>query len=164
MHSLPQLPFAITHSKCKYHEVPTIRFRSVPNAIPTPKEWAVIQGNKDLRDWELHPRKQSFASAYDMVLKLQLHERFEEHKKAKAKLSNVSDKPAPGGRKDAEGANKAEIENSKEEENKTDFDRFIRIFGAPVFRLVSDNWARLVVRRSFDLDLLEWRSKACLNS
>ena len=33
-----------------------------------------------------------------------------------------------------------------------------------MFRLVSANWARLVVRRSFDLDLLEWRSANCLRT
>lgn len=34
---------------------------------------------------------------------------------------------------------------------------FVHLFGVPLFRTVASNWARLVVRRSFDLDLLEWR-------
>ena len=34
---------------------------------------------------------------------------------------------------------------------------FVHLFGAPLFIVVAANWARLVVRRSFDLDLLEWR-------
>jgi hypothetical protein len=33
----------------------------------------------------------------------------------------------------------------------------VYLFGAPLFEIVAANWARLVVRRSFDLDLLEWR-------
>ena len=46
----------------------------------------------------------------------------------------------------------------------TEYDRFIHIFAAPVFRMVAANWARLIVRRGFDLDLIEWRDRDCLNS
>jgi len=35
----------------------------------------------------------------------------------------------------------------------------VHLFAAPLFKIVAANWARLIVRRSFDLDLLEWRPK-----
>jgi hypothetical protein len=43
-------------------------------------------------------------------------------------------------------------------------DMFIHLFAFPLFQMVSAYWARLVVRRSFDLDLLEWRSKDRMQS
>lgn len=41
---------------------------------------------------------------------------------------------------------------------------FVHLFGAPLFKVVSANWARLIVRRSFDLDLLEWRPPSGMTS
>jgi hypothetical protein len=40
----------------------------------------------------------------------------------------------------------------------------IHLFAFPLYSMVSAYWARLVIRRSFDLDLLEWRSKDRLTS
>jgi hypothetical protein len=47
---------------------------------------------------------------------------------------------------------------------KDDRSNFIHLFGAPLFKMVAANWARLIVRRSFDLDLLEWRPKQRMSS
>lgn len=46
--------------------------------------------------------------------------------------------------------------DNKAKEGK-DLPSFVHIFGVPLFKIVAANWARLVVRRKFDLDLLEWR-------
>jgi hypothetical protein len=105
-----------------------------------------------LSDWETQKRKQSYATAYDMVLKLQLKERLAERKDIRNKRAHNANHPT-------------KAQDSCASEPKTSqFDSFIRVFGSPLFRLVSANWARLVVRRSFDLDLLEWRSKEVLSS
>jgi hypothetical protein len=50
------------------------------------------------------------------------------------------------------------------EKKKVDYTTFVHLFGAPLFKMVAANWARLTVRRSFDLDLLEWRPKQRLTS
>jgi hypothetical protein len=41
---------------------------------------------------------------------------------------------------------------------------FVHLFGSPLFKVVAANWARLIVRRSFDLDLLEWRPASLARS
>jgi Mg2+ and Co2+ transporter CorA len=50
------------------------------------------------------------------------------------------------------------IANANKKKKERDRAKFVYLFGAPLFEIVGANWARLVVRRSFDLDLLEWRS------
>ena len=45
-----------------------------------------------------------------------------------------------------------------------DYSTFVHLFAAPLFKIVAANWARLIVRRSFDLDLLEWRPKERVTS
>jgi Mg2+ and Co2+ transporter CorA len=40
----------------------------------------------------------------------------------------------------------------------------VHLFAAPLFKIIAANWARLIVRRSFDLDLLEWRPKERVTS
>jgi hypothetical protein len=111
-----------------------------------------MQEDPDLREWETQKRKQSYATAYDMVLKLQLKERLEDRKNIRKKRARNANRPT-------------RVQHSCASEAKTSqFDSFIRVFGSPLFRIVSANWARLVVRRSFDLDLLEWRSKEILSS
>lgn len=47
---------------------------------------------------------------------------------------------------------------------KFDHAAFVHFFGVPLFRMVAANWARLVSRRSFELDLLEWRPPYRMNS
>jgi hypothetical protein len=42
--------------------------------------------------------------------------------------------------------------------------KLVHLFGLPLFKLVAANWARLIVRRSFDLDLLEWRPSNRIHS
>ena len=107
-----------------------------------------MQADPHVRNWELKRRKQSYASAYDTVLKLQLKERL----KMRRRRRQTKPEYVTADSKQSNGC------------KTIDDDMFIHVFGAPLFRLVSANWARLVVRRSFDLDLLEWRSSNCLDS
>ncbi|KAH0559167.1 hypothetical protein GP486_004298 [Trichoglossum hirsutum] len=129
----------------------SVRFRSIPNAVPTPAQWKEIRADPHVSEWEVKRRKQSYASAYDMVLKLHLKERLKKRQTwTQRQNQNQPDHMiADPMQTDIGGTNN---------------DMFIHIFGAPLFRLVSANWARLIVRRSFDLDLLEWRSSNCLHS
>ncbi|KIW35071.1 uncharacterized protein PV07_01792 [Cladophialophora immunda] len=150
------LPLDEQPCKCSLHTgEKTIRFRSIPNAIPTPKKLQAILEDKELSKWEEQRQKQAFASAYDTVLKLQLKDWLRDNEKRQS--------PKKSAPKDLFGSIVGGISTS-EQPKRTDVDKFIRIFASPVFRLVSANWARLVVRRSFDLDLLEWRSANCLRS
>ena len=136
-----------------YHPVPVkskdqprngyerVNFRSIPNMVPRPSEMGRFREDRGTHDWE-HPDKQDYASAYDRSFRLQAMDYFDKHH--------------PGRAEDQEEV----IENKK----KVDHETFVHIFGAPLFRMVSANWARLIVRRSFDLDLLEWRPKDVLKS
>ena len=110
----------------------------------------MIQSDPDISGWECQKRKQSYASAYDTVFKWELKKRLKDRQNRDRSQNQANDNPG----------------NSKQAKTSVarDPDPFIRIFAAPLFRLVSANWARLVVRRSFDLDLLEWRSSNCLDS
>ena|SRR5579871_5937402 len=69
--------------ECGFHNKNPLNPVSVrSNAIPAPDEWKMIQGDVELRGWESQKRKQFYATAYDMILKLQLKERLEERKKS----------------------------------------------------------------------------------
>ncbi|EXJ70155.1 uncharacterized protein A1O5_06223 [Cladophialophora psammophila CBS 110553] len=150
------LPVDEQPCECSLHpNEKAIRFRSIPNAIPTPPDFHAIENDKELKCWEVQRQKQAFASAYDIVLKIQLKNCFNENRKRpKSKQTILKERFGPNG----------SDTSTNHKSKSTDVDKFIRIFAAPVFRLVSANWARLVVRRSFDLDLLEWRSSNCLRS
>jgi len=139
--------------KCNVHKgQDTVRFRSIPYSIPSPEEWYKIKAAADVSEWEPNKRKSSYASSYDFIFKLQLKEQFEQRQ-------NPSNNAVP---QDPSQSS----ENNDKRPNRTtkDYDRFIHLFASPIFRMVSANWARLVVRRSFDLDLLEWRARNCLDS
>ena len=123
---------------CEHHRnAEQVRFRSIPNIIPTPPELDSILNDDDvdLRRWEELQRKQDLASVYNVNLKL--HLKF--HLRERDRVKNTRRK-------------------------KGEEDMFIHVFAFPLFRMVSAYWARLVVRRSFDLDLLEWRSINCMRS
>jgi len=89
--------------------------------------------------------KTDYASAYDRELRVHLWEHLGQH--GPWKPVNTIAKM---------------LEDARNNRNhkgirRTDDATFVHLFGSPLFKLVSANWARLIVRRSFDLDLLEWR-------
>jgi len=146
--------------KCPLHKDKTsIRFRSIPNAIPTLSELELMEECIPVKDWEKQHAKQDYATSYDMAFKLHLVTVL------KKELDQVR-KDEMHRRKNPELYNKNQIAKREDakKSRRTDSDVFIHLFGAPLYRLVSANFARLVVRRSFDLDLLEWRQKNCMDS
>jgi hypothetical protein len=92
------------------------------------------------------------------MLKLQLKEWLRE--KQKKQDQEIIMKSPPSHQSEPYG----DRQNTTRKKNSKEVDRFIQVFVTPVFHLVSANWTCLVVRRSFDLDLLEWRSSNCLRS
>jgi hypothetical protein len=120
---------------CKVHNEPYLKFRSIPNHVPTPEEFDMMVNDPDdydLRNWEEDRQKQSLAYVYHSCIKWHLKTHF------RARLDKTSH-PHKG-------------------------DSFTHVYAFPLYSMVSAYWARLVIRRSFDLDLLEWRSKNRLNS
>lgn len=129
-----------------------IKFKSIPGLTPSPSEWNRL--NKDGADWKSRENegwesreKQSYASAFDRIFRIHASQHFNDHKRKleKRHLDNV-------------------LPKVEHRERNPDITTFVHLFALPVFRIVAANWARLIVRRSFDLDLLEWRPKDRMNS
>src|SRR2546423_848478 len=78
---------------CEYHNKKYLRFRSIPNTIPTPEQLDKILGDEDhdldLINWESKKQKQEFASVYNMNLKLHLKDHFRKHR---ARMNNHNKK------------------------------------------------------------------------
>ncbi|KAK1749746.1 hypothetical protein QBC47DRAFT_365808 [Echria macrotheca] len=142
-----------TNEDCKQ-----VYFRAVPDKVPGPKEVTNPSSPKskahnmtqeqirtqllpkDRPEYAVFPGrlnegfKRDYASAFDREFQLHVQDLWEQlHPKKKP---TNKDQPVNDG--DA------------------DFN-FVHLFGVPLFRLIASNWARLVERRSSDLDLLEWR-------
>lgn len=139
-------------------EYKPIKFKSIPGMTPSPSEWNHF---KDGADWKSFSRKrenegwessekQSYASAFDRIFRIHASKHFNDHKQKleESHLDNVFLL------KDVE----------HRERNPYEITNFVHLFALPVFSIVAANWARLIVRRSFDLDLLEWRPKERMNS
>ena len=126
-------------TSCTYDNKHYLRFRSVPNVIPTPDHLEKLLNDEDedsdLKGWELEGKKQSLAWVYNVNFKIHLKKHFRARKHGKT----------------------FPHKNSQE-------DKFIHLFAFPLFSMVSAYWSRLIIRRSFDLDLLEWRSARQLSS
>lgn len=126
-------------SECEFHKQEHLRFCSIPNDIPTPTQLDCLlydeDDDPDLKGWEESKQKQSLASVYNFNLKWHLKGHF---KKLRSRRNGFR--------------------------RQLGDDRFTHIFAFPLYSMVSAYWARLVIRRNFDLDLLEWRSKDHLTS
>jgi hypothetical protein len=124
---------------CEFHGKPYLRFKSIPNHVPTPEELQVVLNDEDddwdLRHWEESKQKQDLAYVYHTCIKWHLKDHF-----------------------------RARKYKTQHFHAKHDGDAFTHVFAFPLYSMVSAYWARLVIRRSFDLDLLEWRSKNRLSS
>jgi hypothetical protein len=125
-------------------EYKPIKFKSFPGLTPSPSEWDSL--NKDDADWKTFknerwetPEKQSYASAFDRIFRIHASNHFSRLKQHHP-LDNAHTK------------------------NRESITTFVHLFALPIFKIVAANWARLIVRRSFDLDLLEWRPKERMNS
>jgi hypothetical protein len=122
-----------------------VKFNSIPNLVPTPGEMEELYNDPDMEagDWESKDEKQSYALAFDRFFRLHTKNHFNQHFKDPKEpwTQRVTSKKHKGARA-----------------------MFIHLFGAPLFKMVAANWARLIVRRSFDLDLLEWRGKERMSS
>jgi Mg2+ and Co2+ transporter CorA len=90
--------------------------------------------------------KTHYASAYDRELRVHLWEHM--RKKGPWKPPETIDSMIEQEMHKTTNSQSAE---------KGDPATFVHLFGSPLFKVVAANWARLIVRRSFDLDLLEWR-------
>jgi hypothetical protein len=136
-----------------------IKFKSIPGLTPSPSEWSCL--NKDGAEWKSFSgkgenegwestEKQSYASAFDRIFRIHAWEHFKCHKEKLEELhpDNVA----------------LSKDVKHRERNPDDTTPFVHLFALPIFKIVAANWARLIVRRNFDLDLLEWRPKERMNS
>ena len=112
--------------------------------------------------------KQPFATAYDIEFQIHARKHFAERKDRilKERERKVQEKVSGGKRVHFSETATTDPTSSKTsvKHSKDDHSNFIHLFGAPLFKIVAANWARLIVRRSFDLDLLEWRPKQQMSS
>ena len=120
----------------------SIEFRSIPNMLPSPSELKEILEKERETDWEGEKVKQSYGLAFHRNFRLHLKKHYREHERMKKSAS----------------------ESAQKHMKVRDYSTFVHLFAAPLFKIVAVNWARLIVRRSFDLDLLEWRPKARVTS
>jgi Mg2+ and Co2+ transporter CorA len=120
-----------------------VKFRSIPNMFPSPSELNRILGDDAESDWETEGLKQNYAVAFHRNFRLHLKRHYQEHEQMTKMCASES-----------------ALKNSKIRDHGT----FVNLFAAPLFKIVAANWARLIVRRSFDLDLLEWRPKQRVTS
>jgi hypothetical protein len=120
-----------------------VDFRSIPNLVPTPADMKELHDDPDIKDWEsVEAKKQGYAVAFDRNFRIHAKNHFKQHSKDPRELwTQEMTSTGKGARA-----------------------MFIHLFRPPLFRMVAANWARLVVRRSFDLDLLEWRGKEHMSS
>jgi hypothetical protein len=142
-----------------------IPFRSNPNMLPNPQELNEIRRNRDMERWELHGHKQIYAAAYDEALKIHLHRHFQknraDHPPHPGRRTNqLRPPPAPPAPNEADH----DPEPEYHDDQSIPHPAFVHLFAEPLFKMVAANWARLIVRRSFDLDLLEWRPKEFVRS
>lgn len=99
--------------------------------------------------------KRTYASGYDREIKMHLWDHLSSHGRWKQPITIdellVSRLPESGAKYD---------DGSKHPDPGTengDDATFVHLFGAPLFKVVAANWARLIVRRKTDLDILEWK-------
>jgi len=127
-----------------------VKFRSIPNTFPSPSELDDILKDIDAGGWEEDAEKQSFSKAFDRLLRIHLNTHYTKHCNQTQENSEKSENFS------------ATQPDKLHAEAKTNRDRieritFVHMFAFPLFKIMAANWARLIVRRSFDLDLLEWR-------
>ena len=109
---------------CAFDNEPCLKFRSIPNEIPTPKELDAIlhdeDNDEDLKNWESSRQKQDLASVYNLNVKWHLKKHFTDRKNGERRF------------------------RKKGEE-----DLFIHLFAFPLYSMVSAYWARLVISTQF---------------
>src|SRR5207237_4140384 len=115
------LPLDEQPCKCPLHSGElSVRFRSIPNAIPTPLEFQEIRSDKELDHWEEKQQKQAYASAYDIVLKLQLRQRLKE-KREKQELKYQT-KTTPSERSSEKSGSNGAKQSTDQKTEHSDFD------------------------------------------
>lgn len=166
-----KLPKPGDENECDY-----VFFRGIPDNMPPMKDITYPDGiypkEKDLEDTpaeklrrkrirlpeSLYPdqsggeggEKKDYASAF--------HREFKIHVWDHMVAAGPWDPP------DVEGPQGTETLPTRPNNEGVDHSTFIDLFGVPLFNVVAANWARLIVRRKFDLDLLEWRPRDKVNS
>jgi hypothetical protein len=103
--------------------------------------------------------KWDYAAAYDWEFRVHLEEHFNKRNKTDAEQSVQCGKNGLSGKKNAGDSGKEQSFDAAEKRWNKEHDHatFVYLFGIPLFEIVAANWARLVDRERFDLDLLEWR-------
>jgi hypothetical protein len=132
-----------TMQKGSQAKVKPVEFRSIPNMLPSPSQLKQIFKGDRGDSWEHEKLKQSYSTAFHRNFRLHLEKHYNEHEKT---------------------AKQAASDGAYKQMKIRDHGTFVHLFAAPLFKIVAANWARLVVRRSFDLDLLEWRPKERVTS
>jgi Mg2+ and Co2+ transporter CorA len=131
-----------------------IHFKAIPDSIPRFKD--ILNRDQYLPHvpqlLESDRFKPDYADAFDRQFRQHVDENIRRHQEDIVGVNIIStiDETIVGVLRTPRNANR---------EKQFDEAKFVHLFMAPLFRMVASNWARLVVRRSFDLDLLEWRPK-----
>lgn len=136
-----------------------VKFRPIPKAAPTPSDAAnLAEETNRCGIW-----KEDFATTFHRELVLHVEKHF---KQLQAYESSQAERLAKlaGGSFIPRGGHPAAGQKETDAEPQSADISFVHLFAAPLFQMIAANWARLIVRRSFDLDLLEWRPTKRLNA
>lgn len=166
-----------------------IKFRSIPSELPSPSELRQIDADDETKQWERGRCKQSYALTFDhnFIMHLKHHYNLNLHlkdtEKEQAAARSLQDEQLHGMHTHTEhdrvgdtnikstemdnrriirgenGSSPQTTERRNSDKRHIDRTTFVHLFASPLFQMAAANWARLIVRRSFDLDLLEWRPK-----
>lgn len=142
-----------------------VYFRGIPDTVPKMTEIKYLDGGKKPHRTQGRPSelpiyytkkdkdgsKWDYAAAYDWEFQIHLEDYFN-------RINGVNGQSElSGGNGPSKGQKLNDNDADKKKKKERNRATFVYLFGAPLFEIVAANWARLVVRRDFDLDLLEWR-------
>jgi hypothetical protein len=124
-----------------------------------------------MKDFTANSLKQHYATSFHREFELHVQNHFNKLDKKEClqtegldvNLAIMSENAGKEAQTIFEIAGRSTLEGERKN-HQFDDTLFVHLFAAPIFRMVAANWARLIVRRSFDLDLLEWRPKDLVHS